>query len=61
MLFKFVATQPYKKSFKRLYKKYPSLPSDYECFEKEYIQNPKLGVDLGDGYRKIRVAIQSKE
>jgi mRNA-degrading endonuclease RelE of RelBE toxin-antitoxin system len=56
----FVPTPKYKKSFKKLYKKYPSLPIDYKKLEDEYLLNPKLGVDLGDGYRKIRLAVQSK-
>jgi hypothetical protein len=60
MILKFIPTQQYKKAFKKLYKKFPSLPFDYKVFEKEFSENPKLGVDLGGGFRKVRLAIRSK-
>jgi hypothetical protein len=56
----FKPTEQFKKSFKRLYKKFPSLPSDYKNFEEEFSKNLELGVDLGGGFRKIRMAIASK-
>ncbi|MDR0575206.1 MAG: addiction module toxin RelE [Tannerella sp.] len=43
-----------------MYKKFPSLSSDYQKFETSFSENPQLGVDLGDGFRKVRIAIQSK-
>jgi hypothetical protein len=55
----FVPTEQYKKSFKKLYRKHPSLPSDYERFVEEYMNNRK-GIYLGEGYYKIRIAVQSK-
>jgi hypothetical protein len=56
----FKPTKQFKKSFKNLYKKFPSLSLDYQKFEMAFSENPQLGVDLGDGFRKVRIAIQSK-
>jgi hypothetical protein len=56
----FRPTKQFKKSFKALYKKFPSLSSDYKKFETAFSENPQLGTDLGDGFRKVRIAIQSK-
>jgi hypothetical protein len=56
----FKPTKQFKKSFKILHKKFPSLSSDYQKFEMEFSENSQLGVDLGDGFRKVRIAIQSK-
>ena len=60
MNFKFFTTSDFDKSFKRLSKKYPSLPDDLKEFEEEYRQNPTMGIDLGGGIRKVRIAITSK-
>ncbi|MDR0865728.1 MAG: addiction module toxin RelE [Candidatus Symbiothrix sp.] len=60
MAIEIIPSDKFKKSFKRLYKKYHSLTADYEEFEKELRENPKTGDDLGGGYRKVRLAIQSK-
>jgi len=56
----FIPTPTFEKSFKRLKKKYYSLKTDLEEFKKEYNENPEIGDDLGGGFRKIRVAIKSK-
>ena len=56
----FIPTQTFKRSYKRLKKKYFSLKTDLEELKKEYNENPDLGEDLGGGFRKIRVAIKSK-
>jgi hypothetical protein len=56
----FLVTKRFEKNYKRLKKKYPSLPSDVEQFKTGYVENPKLGIDLGNGFRKIRLAIHSK-
>lgn len=53
-------TTEFKRQIKHLRKKYPSLQKDYELFLNELMANPKLGTDLGDGIRKIRMAITSK-
>jgi len=56
----FIPTPTFEKSYKRLKKKYLSLKTDLEDFKKEYNKNPEIGDDLGGGFRKIRVAIKSK-
>lgn len=45
---------------KRLKKRYKSLDKDLEILLKELQENPKAGIDLGHGIRKIRLAIGSK-
>jgi hypothetical protein len=60
MVVEIIPSGKFKKSFKRLYKKYHSLTADYEEFEKELRDNSEIGDDLGGGYRKVRMAIQSK-
>ena len=50
----------FKRQFRRLRKKYQSLTDDLEDFQKELINNPLQGSDLGGGVRKIRMAIASK-
>jgi hypothetical protein len=60
MSLEIIPSGKFKKSFKHLYKKYRSLPADYEEFENELRENPETGDDLGGGYRKVRMAIQSK-
>jgi hypothetical protein len=56
----FLVTPKFDKSYKILKKKYPSVKTDVEQFKKDFSKNPKLGDDLGGGYRKVRIAIQSK-
>ncbi|GAP72623.1 hypothetical protein SAMD00024442_37_35 [Candidatus Symbiothrix dinenymphae] len=56
----FVTSSTFEKSFKRLKKKYASFRDDVSTFKKEFSENPKIGTDLGGGYRKIRMAIKSK-
>ena len=56
----FIPTPTFEKSYKRLKKKYHSLKADLEEFKKEYNKNPDIGDDLGGGFRKIRIAIKSK-
>ena len=48
------------KEAKRLGKKYPSLKKDLIALGNGLLENPLLGVDLGNGFRKIRLAIASK-
>ena len=45
---------------RRLAKKYKSLKDDLRTFQQEIMQNPLMGIDLGGGVRKIRMAITSK-
>ena len=56
----FIPTPTFEKSYKRLKKKYFSLKKDLKDFQKEYNENPDIGSDLGGGFRKIRIAIKSK-
>ena len=60
MKYNFIPSQAFAKSAKQLNKKYKSLPDDIANFMKEFQENPEIGTDLGDGYRKIRMQIASK-
>jgi mRNA-degrading endonuclease RelE of RelBE toxin-antitoxin system len=53
-------TTEFKRQIKRLRKKYASLQSDFDELLAELSENPFAGVDLGDGVRKVRMAIKSK-
>ena len=55
-----IATLPFLKSAKPLAKKYKSFNEDYKELIKELSANPKMGIDLGEGYRKVRMSISSK-
>lgn len=57
---KFLVTGRFDKSYKRLRKKYASLPSELSRFKKDFAENREIGASLGNGYRKVRLAIQSK-
>jgi mRNA-degrading endonuclease RelE of RelBE toxin-antitoxin system len=57
----FIPTPTFEKSYKRLKKKYPSLKTDLEIFQKDYNENPNLGESLGGGFRKVRIAVKSKK
>ena len=50
----------FKKEFKRLGKRYPSLLKDVKALRNEITDNPQLGIDLGGNLRKIRMKITSK-
>ena len=55
----FNLSDEFRRHFKRLAKKYPSLVNDYDTFKKELCKNPFQGTDLGGGTRKVRMAIAS--
>ncbi|MCE9539189.1 MAG: addiction module toxin RelE [Bacteroidetes bacterium] len=55
-----ITTSTFDKEYKRLKKKYRSLPSDLALFEEELLSNPESGTDLGSNVRKIRLAIKAK-
>jgi hypothetical protein len=55
-----ISIKRFEKELKRLSKKYRSLKNDYARLLDELEQNPEKGIDLGDGLRKIRLAIKSK-
>lgn len=50
----------FKQGVKRLRKKYRSLDTDLAQLAVDLRSNPLLGVDLGNGVRKVRMAIGSK-
>ncbi|MCD7849830.1 MAG: type II toxin-antitoxin system RelE/ParE family toxin [Parabacteroides sp.] len=60
MKYKIETFRDFNKAFKRLSKKYHSLKSDLAALVGELEQNPQLGVDLGNGLHKVRMAIASK-
>ena len=53
-------TTEFKRQIKRLKKKYASIQSDFDVLLAELSENPFAGVDLGNGVRKVRMAIKSK-
>ena len=53
-------TDEFKRQAKRLAKRYRSLPDDIDWLQTELKNNPNLGVSLGGGKRKIRLASKSK-
>jgi len=60
MNYSIVTTKDFESNFKRLSKKYRSLYDDYEILVNDLLKNPKMGDDLGDNTRKVRMAIASK-
>lgn len=57
---KIEVTEEFERDFKRLSKKYPSIPKDVKKIGEELLANPNMGVSLSGGFRKIRMAITSK-
>lgn len=53
-------TQVFLRCLKPLVKRYRSFRQDYSKLLDELEANPKTGVDLGNGFRKVRMAIASK-
>jgi hypothetical protein len=60
MSYNISAIPSFKKEFKKLAKKYPSLKADLQKLSEELIENPTLGIDLGGNFYKVRMAITSK-
>jgi hypothetical protein len=60
MNYKIVTSGTFEKEFKKLFKKYHSLKADVASFQKEILENPEMGDDLGNNVRKVRMAIASK-
>ena len=50
----------FERELKRLAKRYRSMKDDYASLLKQIKDNPAAGIDLGDGIRKIRMAITAK-
>lgn len=59
-MIKIEAITPFYKELKRLKKKYRTIDNDYEKLLDELEFNPHLGTDLGNGIRKVRMAITAK-
>lgn len=53
-------TPEFLKSAKALVKRYRSFSDDLKGLRDEILQNPSVGDDLGNGIRKLRMAIKSK-
>lgn len=60
MSYKVFPTPEFKRFFKKLLKKYPSLKSDLQLLIEKLSENPKTGIPLGYGIYKIRLEISSK-
>ncbi len=60
MSFKIYITPEFKKYFKKLYKKHPSLGDDLKKMIVQLSENPSMGTNLGHGLFKVRMAISSK-
>jgi len=60
MKYEIIVTKQFMKEFKPLSKKYSSLKNDLVLLMESLEQNPKQGIDLGSGLRKIRLKILSK-
>ena len=56
MNYRVKASATFKRNIKNLGKRYASIADDYACLLDELEKNPGLGVDLGGGLRKIRMA-----
>lgn len=53
-------TPDFKKFFRKLYKKYPSLKADLQELIKTLSEKPDTGINPGHSVYKIRLAISSK-
>lgn len=60
-MFEIILTEKFKHQFRRLAKKYPSLPSDFNALLDKIEQEPTYGTPLGEDCYKIRLAITSKK
>lgn len=60
MNYKIKALPNFVRDLKRLGKKYHSIKQDYADLLERLKLNPYSGVDLGNGLRKVRMAIKSK-
>jgi hypothetical protein len=60
MNYSFELTEDFRKEFKTLLKKYPSLKKDFENLIDNIEKELALADDLGEGFKKIRINIKSK-
>lgn len=60
MSYNVIPTPDFKKLFKKLAKKFPSLKADLQQLLDTLTEEPTIGTNLGHGIYKIRMAITSK-
>jgi mRNA-degrading endonuclease RelE of RelBE toxin-antitoxin system len=60
MNYEIVTTEDFDREVKKLSKKYHSFIDDLEVFKKDLLKNPKMGYELSENIRKVRMAIASK-
>lgn len=60
MSFRIKPTETFKKQFKKLFKKYPSLNTDVASLGDMLNENPQSGTSIGKNCYKIRLSISSK-
>jgi len=60
MAYNVITTHRFEREFKRLFKKYASLKSEYKELIEKLEGNPEMGTPLGNNLYKIRLAIASK-
>jgi mRNA-degrading endonuclease RelE of RelBE toxin-antitoxin system len=60
MSYNVIPTPDFKKFFKRLFKKYPSLKNDLTELIEKLEEDYSIGTPLGNNLYKIRLAIESK-
>ena len=60
MSFQFKLTPDFKRSFKRLAKKYRSLPGEVDALVQALREQPQMGKPLGHDCYKIRLPVASK-
>lgn len=53
-------SEDFQRAFKRLKKRYRSLPEDFKTLMASLIENPLQGSELHDGMRKVRISFASK-
>ncbi len=61
MSYRIEITKNFKKEAKKLIEKFPSLLFEIEGLGKELIENPTMGMHLGNDVYKIRLSIASKK
>ena len=60
MSYSFDTLEDFDREARRLSKHYASFKKDLTELIKELAENPMMGVDLGRGFRKVRMKIRSK-
>ena len=55
MQYKIESLATFDREVKRLSKRYPSMAADIKALKAEILNNPSLGVNLGNNVRKIRM------